>query len=55
MNAILSPRLGVLALLAIATTFASNHIAARVAFDYGTSVTTAVASARPSPRFSCSS
>jgi drug/metabolite transporter (DMT)-like permease len=43
MNAILSPRLGVLALLAIATTFASNHVAARVAFDHGASVTTAVA------------
>ena len=43
MNAILSPRVGVLALLAIATTFGSNHIAARVAFDHGASVTTAVA------------
>jgi drug/metabolite transporter (DMT)-like permease len=43
MNAILSPRTGVLALLAIATTFGSNHIAARVAFDHGASVTTAVA------------
>jgi len=43
MNAILSRRLGVLALLAIATAFASNHIAARVAFDHGASVTTAVA------------
>ena len=43
MNAILSPRLGVLALIAIATTFASNHIAARIAFDHGASVTTAVA------------
>jgi len=43
MNAILSPRIGVLALLAIATTFGSNHIAARVAFDHGTSVTAAVA------------
>jgi drug/metabolite transporter (DMT)-like permease len=43
MNAILSPRIGVLALLAIATTFGSNHIAARVAFDHGTSVTSAVA------------
>ena len=32
-----------LALLAIATTFGSNHIAARVAFDHGASVTTAVA------------
>jgi drug/metabolite transporter (DMT)-like permease len=43
MNAILSPRIGVLALLAIATAFGSNHIAARVAFDHGTSVTAAVA------------
>lgn len=43
MNAILSPRIGVLALLAIATTFGSNHIAARVAFDHGASVTAAVA------------
>ena len=43
MNAILSPRTGVLALLAIATTFGSNHIAARIAFDHGASVTTAVA------------
>lgn len=32
-----------LALLIIATTFGSNHIAARVAFDHGASVTTAVA------------
>ena len=32
-----------LALLAIATTFGSNHIAARVAFDHGASVTAAVA------------
>jgi drug/metabolite transporter (DMT)-like permease len=43
MKAILSPRIGILALLAIATTFGSNHIAARVAFDHGASVTTAVA------------
>ena len=43
MNAIVSPRLGVLALLVIATTFGSNHVAARVAFDHGTSVTAAVA------------
>lgn len=43
MTAILSPRLGVLVLLAIATTFGSNHVAARVAFDHGASVTTAVA------------
>lgn len=34
---------GALLLLLIATTFASNHIAARVAFDHGTSVATAVA------------
>jgi len=33
----------VLALLLIATTFGSNHVAARVAFDHGASVTTAVA------------
>jgi len=32
----------VLLLLAIATTFGSNHLAARVAFEHGTSVTTAV-------------
>ena len=38
------PRLaGVALLLAIATTFGSNHIAARAAFDHGVSVTTAVA------------
>lgn len=38
----LSPRAGVLALLAIAVTFASNHVAARVAFDHGASVAAAV-------------
>ncbi|MBI2752509.1 MAG: DMT family transporter [Betaproteobacteria bacterium] len=43
MGGILSPRLGVLALLIIATTFGSNHVAARIAFDHGASVTTAVA------------
>jgi drug/metabolite transporter (DMT)-like permease len=43
MAGILSPRLGVLALLIIATTFGSNHVAARIAFDHGASVTTAVA------------
>lgn len=43
MAGILSPRLGVLALLVIATTFGSNHVAARVALDHGASVTTAVA------------
>jgi len=34
---------GIVLLLAIATTFGGNHIAARVAFDHGTNVTTAVA------------
>lgn len=34
---------GIGALLAIATIFGSNHIAARIAFDHGTSVATAVA------------
>jgi drug/metabolite transporter (DMT)-like permease len=34
---------GIALLLAIAVTFGSNHIAARVAFDHGTSVATAVA------------
>ena len=43
MNRILSPRAGVLALLVIATTFGANHVAARVAFEHGASVTTAVA------------
>lgn len=35
--------LGVASLLAIATSFASNHISARVAFDHGADVVTAVA------------
>lgn len=43
MIAPLSPRAGVLALLVIAVVFGSNHVAARVAFDHGTSVATAVA------------
>ncbi|MCG6877395.1 MAG: DMT family transporter [Betaproteobacteria bacterium] len=38
----IAPRLAVILLLAIATTFASNHVAARIAFEHGTSVTTAV-------------
>jgi drug/metabolite transporter (DMT)-like permease len=38
----IAPRLAVLLLLLIATTFASNHIAARIAFEHGTSVTAAV-------------
>ncbi|MGE0802233.1 MAG: EamA family transporter [Lautropia sp.] len=38
----IAPWLGVLLLMAIATTFATNHVAARLAFDHGTSVATAV-------------
>lgn len=38
----IAPRLAVVLLLLIATTFASNHIAARVAFEHGLSVTAAV-------------
>ncbi len=34
---------GIVLLLAIAAVFGSNHIAARIAFDHGTNVTTAVA------------
>ena len=37
------PAAGVLLLLLTSTLFASNHIAARLAFDHGTSVATAVA------------
>ncbi len=40
---VIGPRLGIALLLAIATTFGSNHVAARVAFEHGASVTTAVA------------
>jgi drug/metabolite transporter (DMT)-like permease len=43
MSAILSPRLGVPLLMLLATVFAANHIAARVAFDHGASVPAAVA------------
>ncbi|HEY0877319.1 MAG TPA: DMT family transporter [Zeimonas sp.] len=44
MSAPALPRwLGASLLLLIATTFASNHVAARVAFDHGTNVATAVA------------
>ena len=39
----LSPRFGVALLMLIATVFAANHIAARVAFDHGASVAAAVA------------
>ena len=35
--------LGVALMLGIATTFGSNHVAARIAFDHGANVTTAVA------------
>ncbi len=38
----IGPLAGVFLLLAIAVTFASNHVAARVAFEHGTSVATAV-------------
>lgn len=38
----IAPRLAVILLILIATTFASNHISARIAFEHGTSVTTAV-------------
>jgi len=43
MSAILSPRLGIPLLMLLATVFAGNHIAARVAFDHGASVAAAVA------------
>lgn len=42
MNAILSPRLGIPLLMFLATVFAGNHIAARVAFDHGASIAAAV-------------
>jgi len=42
MNAILSPRFGIPLLMFLATVFAGNHIAARVAFDHGTSIAAAV-------------
>jgi len=34
---------GIAMLLVIAAVFGSNHVAARIAFDHGTNVTTAVA------------
>jgi len=40
---VIGPRLGVVLLLLIATAFGTNHVAARVAFEHGASVTTAVA------------
>ena len=42
MDAKLPPRLGIVILLVIATTFGANHVAARVAFDHGASVAAAV-------------
>src|SRR5688572_16897859 len=38
----LTPRLGIVILLGVATAFASNHLAARFAFDHGASVAAAV-------------
>ncbi|HET9735103.1 MAG TPA: DMT family transporter [Burkholderiales bacterium] len=43
MTAILSPRLAIPLLMFLSSVFAANHIAARVAFDHGTSVAAAVA------------
>ncbi|MDH5212520.1 MAG: DMT family transporter [Betaproteobacteria bacterium] len=43
MTAILSPRLGIPLLMLLATLFACNHVAARIAFDHGASVAAAVA------------
>ncbi|MGH8687031.1 MAG: EamA family transporter [Burkholderiales bacterium] len=43
MSAILSPRVGIPLLMLLATLFAANHIAARLAFDHGASVAAAVA------------
>jgi drug/metabolite transporter (DMT)-like permease len=42
MEAKLSPGTGIVILLGVATTFAANHVAARIAFDHGTSVATGV-------------
>ena len=43
MGSLLTPRASVLLLVVIAVVFGSNHVAARLAFDHGTSVATAVA------------
>jgi len=43
MSATLPPRLGIVILVAVATTFAANHLCARIAFDHGASVATGVA------------
>jgi drug/metabolite transporter (DMT)-like permease len=42
MESKLAPRLGMLILLGVATSFASNHLAARFAFDHGASVAAGV-------------
>lgn len=42
MDAKLSPGTAIVILLGVATAFAANHVAARVAFDHGASVATAV-------------
>ena len=42
MDTKLSPRLGIVILLAAATAFATNHLGARIAFDHGASVAAAV-------------
>jgi drug/metabolite transporter (DMT)-like permease len=42
MDAKISPGLGIVILLGVASSFASNHLCARITFDHGTSVATAV-------------
>jgi len=42
MEAKMTPGLGILMLIGVASCFASNHLCARIAFDHGTSVATAV-------------
>ena len=42
MDAKITPGLGIVMLIGVASFFASNHLCARIAFDHGTSVATAV-------------
>ena len=42
MDAKISPTLGIVILIGVASAFASNHLGARIAFDHGTSVATGV-------------
>lgn len=42
MDAKLSPGLGVVILMGVSTSFAANHVAARMAFDHGASVATGI-------------